>query len=623
MKTNKKMISVLLAGILTSGLSYANQQLPLGLNDPIGESVNILSSIIDSSNVVYINASYWVDNQGGVYSNPFGLDEVKSNILENKHSYLIDFSTIVMQEDKNKAREFFLREFGVSFESNYVAITKHKKGIMFTELSGSDDSNITILESKPEPTPPPEELTRSKRSAPIQNQQSYIPSISIYYNASKRISDKECDINWNTFEGKKSRHLCKNANISLIYKVNMQRSLSFGSTGSPTPDSKLVRIGIDDSATGAGISLNPSIDSLYLITKGISWPNAASEAEWTSSAVARDYTFDFNLPNRKATILRTIPASNLNSNYENKEVSTFQYGIGGDIGADRTTPKVSFNASATWTESKWLTFNTKDYAVLKSSSNPSNVSFKWYRQQYATAESIQNDDAAYGMSVSKSYPGRLNLVNPISYANFTPKMEVIYSAPPETTGKSTVTINSSVGITAFRFKSAIGGLWLRFYTPRDDDNQTKRVSKAISFTVDWDNPVFTGGKPSNLQYSGFNNKCVSVESNGTLSSEPCDIRSVKQSFIYDSYNRYQNVLVKGFCLDASDSTKLSECNLSQTQKWEWNETKDNLENTFSNKKLAYSSTNGHLFFAPRDQEISDNANSKFTHNYTDIFRIAN
>lgn len=76
--------------------------------------------------------------------------------------------------------------------------------------------------------------------------------MAFYISVNRAISDEECTFNnsWLWKNEKGSRPFCKDANISLIYRVNLERSLQYGIVGSATPDAKIVRISLDDDSTG-------------------------------------------------------------------------------------------------------------------------------------------------------------------------------------------------------------------------------------------------------------------------------------------------------------------------------------------------------------------------------------
>ncbi|MCG6282578.1 leukocidin/hemolysin toxin family protein, partial [Vibrio diabolicus] len=140
---------------------------------------------------------------------------------------------------------------------------------------------------------------------------------------------------WKSDKGRRS--FCHDANISLIYRVNLERSLQYGIVGSATPDAKIVRISLDDDSTGAGIHLN---DQLSYRQFGADYVTLdAYFREWSTDAIAQDYRFAFNASNNKAQVLKTFPASNVNANFERKEVSGFELGVSGGVEADSKGPK--------------------------------------------------------------------------------------------------------------------------------------------------------------------------------------------------------------------------------------------------------------------------------------------
>nr|WP_305462382.1 leukocidin family pore-forming toxin [Photobacterium leiognathi] len=62
---------------------------------------------------------------------------------------------------------------------------------------------------------------------------------------------------------------------------------------------------------------------------------------------------------------------------------TVEVTVGAD--ADATGPKVRSDVSASYTQTRWLNFQTKDYRIERSNTGSQNVSFKWNRHHYNTA----------------------------------------------------------------------------------------------------------------------------------------------------------------------------------------------------------------------------------------------
>ncbi|HIF9452885.1 TPA: leukocidin family pore-forming toxin, partial [Photobacterium damselae] len=269
------------------------------------------------------------------------------------------------------------------------------------------------------------------------------------------------------------------------------------------------------------------------------------------------------------------------------ESSGFTIGVTGGAEVSKDGPKASLQANASYSQSKSLSFNTQDYRVEKNSTSAQNVSFRWAREQYPDSESLL--DKWTNPVWSESYPANLKKVQPLSYASFVPKLDVIYKASPNETGKTQFTIDSSVNIMPLYNRS-----WFYFYGIGAhqtyygvDDQPLRRVNKAISFTVDWEHPVFTGGTPVNLQLASFNNKCIDIQNNNKVMTAECDINSKSQSFIYDQYNRYVSATNTKLCLDGESLSELQSCSLKLTQKWLWDG--DRLKNSFEDKYLTVDS----------------------------------
>ncbi|MGC3837133.1 leukocidin family pore-forming toxin [Moritella viscosa] len=400
---------------------------------------------------------------------------------------------------------------------------------------------------------------------------------------------------WDTFDGPiRGYNRCENANISLIYKVNLLRSLQFGTQGSLTPDAKIVRISIDDSTQGAGIHLNNRLAGSIITSRGIPWPEGGNEAEFVTTAIAKNYDFNFTAQNAKAKVLRTLPSKNLNANYTHKETSTFNIGISGGVEADKSGPKIKLDANMGWSESKWLTFDTR----------------------YSNAESIRNVKT-HGISADIGIPANLSLINPIGYASFKPQIEVIYKASPRETGTTDIIIDSAVDITGFRYRSSVTGLFgVRTYYSNDSDNQTSRVSKKETIIVDWDHPVFTGGRPVNLQLAHFNNKCISTDNKQNVTIQTCEESSHQQAFIYSRTGQYVSARNTDLCLDAKNLGHLQICNLRVSQRWEWKEGTEQLQNKRYKTYLGHNKTTGKLSLI--SDEDSDTSIELYT-SYVDVF----
>ncbi|WP_305457391.1 leukocidin family pore-forming toxin [Photobacterium leiognathi] len=351
---------------------------------------------------------------------------------------LVDFSGITDESEKALAKELFRKDIGISFPNDLLIITKHKGELMFSPIDGDDDPSIALLETNDNI-----DLTERIEEVLSKDEHKSLPHLSFYLKVNRNITPQECTFRSSTmWHERGKRRYCESANISLIYRVNLQRSFAYGAGGTETPDAKIVRISLDDHSSGAGIHLNDSLESkVYLSPYRVL---IGYFREWATSAIAQDYSFSFNASNNKAAILRTVPRSNLNADYENKEVSGFTVGVTVGADADVTGPKVRSDVSASYTQTRWLTFQTKDYRVERSTTGSQNVSFKWNRHHYNTAESLLNrsSDALWVWT----YPRDKSRINPIAYKSFIPKMDVIFEAEPDTVGTTDFDIDSSVNI---------------------------------------------------------------------------------------------------------------------------------------------------------------------------------
>ncbi|WP_305369289.1 leukocidin family pore-forming toxin [Photobacterium leiognathi] len=560
-------------------------------DEPQGLAVNILSQLQDNSNVHYVNAENWLVDEDQKINNDtlFSLTQIKTKVLKYNKPTLVDFSSITDESEKESAKELFRKQIGISFPNDLLIITKHKGELMFSPIDGDDDSSIALLETNDNI-----DLTERIEEVLSKDEHKSLPHLSFYLKVNRRITPQECTFRASTMwheHGK--RRFCENANISLIYRVNFQRSFAYGTDGTETPDAKIVRISLDDQSSGAGIHLNESLGSKVFLAPYRMF--IGYFREWATSAIAQDYSFSFNASNKKAAILNTVPLNNLNANYENKEVSGFTVGVTAGAEASASGPKATSSVTASYTQTRWLTFKTQDYRVERSTTGSQNVSFKWNRHHYDTAESLLNrsSDALW----VRTYPADKKRINPIGYKSFIPKMDVIFEAEPDTVGTTDFNIDSSVNIRpiyhgAYKYYYVVG-VHQAYYglenTPR------RRVNKKIHFTVDWTHPVFIGGRLVDLQLGSFNDRCIESSSTGGIStSEKCIEDKVSQSFIYDKHSRYVSASNTDLCLDGQSLSQLKACDMSLSQRWQWVKGTDKLSNLYDGRILGHNKSTGQL-----------------------------
>nr|AAB50894.1 VAH1 [Vibrio anguillarum] len=531
---------------------------------------------------------------------PRALMQMRDDVLNQHMRYIVDFSYDEGEsQNTTEAKALLRKKLGLAFAVTFLIITEHKGELLFTPLDDENDANIRLLEAAP--------IAHSRQARSTQyvsnsgSETNSLPHVAFYLNVKRPNTDYECTFNNSHLWDRGTRVFCDYPNISLIYRVNLERSLQYG-TLALQHRTENCRISLDDDTTGAGI-ISMTLD--YRQSGADYVTLDAYFRDWSTDAIAQDYQFVFNSSNNKAQILKTFPRENLNAEYEVKEVSGFQLGVSGGVEVSADGPKGKLEANASYNQSRWLTFKTHDYRVERSTNNAQNVSFKWNRSQYATAESMMN--RSYDAIWVNTYPVDTNRINPIGYASFVPKMDVIYKAAPNVTGTTEFTIDSSVNIRpiyngAYKHYYVVGG----HQSYHGLKNTTRRrVSKVTSFTVDWEHPVFTGGRPVNLQLGSFNNRCVDVADNGVLSASSCDENQNSQSFIYDQLGRYVSANDIHQCLDGQSLGQLQPCSSSLVQRWEWIENSDKLSNVFSHELLGHDKTSGELgLYADGNDQVS-------------------
>jgi hemolysin len=440
--------------------------------------------------------------------------------------------------------------------------------------------------------------------------------VAFYLNVNRKISDGECTFPRSRTWDRGDRLFCDSPNIALVYRVNLERSLQFGNTGSATPDAKIVRISLDDESAGAGIQLNDDLTwseniADYLLLDG--WAR-----DYATDAIAQDYRFTIDASNTKAAVLKSLP-TNLNSKYEHREISGFEVGVTGGVEVNKDGPKAKLEASAKFSQQRQLAYNTQDYRVERSAPSAQKVSFSWVRDQYATAESLLSSKTAtvWGMGYDVDH----NRIQPLSYKGFVPNLDVIYKAAPDETGSTEFKIDSSVNI-----RPIYTGIYKHYYVVGghvsfqgfEDVDKRRRVTASTSFKVDWNHPVFTGGRPVNLQLGGFDNRCLSAGAEHGLSAVTCDETSAAQSFIYDQYGRYVSALDTRRCLDGNNLGQLQSCSLSLGQRWEWKADSDALSNLSAHQLLGHNKQTGELALYDENGNPADVSVRTLT-SYTRIF----
>lgn len=598
----------LLALALLAGSVHAED-----IGERTDQGIAMLASLQSEQGLVYLNAGVWLDEQQAAR----GLtpDQLRERVLGQGERVFIDFSAITDKGERQQARKAMEQLAGISFDADWVLVSAYKGALLFTPLGDVDDPAFYRVMERVESLAGQGKRHKRSLTQPA-TAEAGLPHVAFYLNVNRKISDAECTFPRSRTWDRGDRLFCDSPNISLVYRVNLERSLQFGNTGSATPDAKIVRISLDEESAGAGIQLNEDLTwsenfAGYTLLDG--WAR-----DYATDAIAQDYRFTIEASNAKAAVLKSLP-TNLNSKYEHREISGFEVGVTGGVEVNKDGPKAKLEASAKFSQQRQLAYNTQDYRVERSAPSAQKVSFSWVRDQYATAESLLSSKTAtvWGMGYDVDH----NRIQPLSYKGFVPNLDVIYKAAPNEQGSTEFKIDSSVNI-----RPIYTGIYKHYYVVGahvsfqgfEDVDKRRRVTASTSFKVDWNHPVFTGGRPVNLQLGGFDNRCLSADAQQGVSAVTCDETSAAQSFIYDQYGRYVSALDTRHCLDGNNLGQLQSCSLSLGQRWEWKPESDALSNLSAHQLLGHDKQTGALALYDENGQPGDVSLRTLT-SYTQIF----
>ncbi|MBL0599093.1 leukocidin family pore-forming toxin [Aeromonas jandaei] len=580
------------------------------INEPTGEAADIISKVADSHAIKYYNSADWKAEDKTLPD----LAELSDLVINQQQRVLVDFSQVSDAEGQAEMQAQFRKTYGLGFTNQFIAITEHKGGLLFTPFDQSEEIDPALLEA-----PRTEHLLGRSgftSTASVNSDMNIVPNVAFYISVNRAISDADCTFtnSWLWKNEKGSRPFCKDANISLIYRVNLERSLQYDVGGTSTPDAKIVRISLDDDSTGAGIHLNDQLG--YRNFQSSDYIVDGYFREWSTDAIAQDYSVSFY--SDTALLLKTFPVDKINENVDRKEFSNFELGVTGWVDG----PKGKVEAKGRYNQTRGLTYNTQDYRIeVRRFGDDHGVEFKWNRARYATVKSLLNrqTDATW----VNTYPVDRDRISPNSYVGFVPKTDVIYKASATETGITYFMIAPSVNIRplyhgAYKHYYLVG-MHQSYHGFDDESTPRRQINKQISFNVDWDHAVFMGGRPVNLQLASFNNRCIQVDAQGSLMANTCDSQKSTQSFIYDQLGRYVSANNTKLCLDGAALDALQTCNQNLTQRWEWRKGTDELTNVHSGESLGHDKQTGKLgLYASSNNAVS----LRTVTAYTDVFNAA-
>ena len=631
----KTMNKVLIAILLTASLAACNS----GMSSAQGAATPIAP---ETNSAIYVSAQEFANlNKKSSYKKML---EIKANVLNQNKTYIFDFSSI--ESDSRLTLEKNL--FGVSFRGNdnkpFVYVSSYKGKLLFTpalKLNLQQQSNMNAY------------LRRlTIKSKTITNKDSddanNIPDVAFYINNVESIPASVCDFpavvgaNSNLPNGSGYTNEC-NPSFNLIYTVQLMRSFNVPGSNPPTPDAKIVNITIDSSDSGSGIHLAESLNT-YIKYKDAPYWAGYDLVNWSTSPIVRQYVFTVSgsgATNGNITpIISSFTPQNTDAWYSASVSSS--YTIGGSAGGEISeTPKLTAGGNASFTQSNSLNFSTNEYAISTISPAANTIQFIWQRQQYATSQDLLNPPPFPDLNNSELHeiPANINstTISPLAYANFVPSFDVVFTMNPESSATtSDFQINTQVYALPYYFRVISDVLWWTDEGVNDSvtnnvmwksNNAQPIINIGTSFTVDWNNPVFLGGWPVNLQLADFNNSCLetSESSNGTVTvgASNCatdGIDLVNQGFIYDQYGRYVSIQYPEYCLDSTSITTPTLCDLRLSQRWTWSNSNSQLPGQLisvyqpngQQQAISYDNTTAALSVSPVNNQSSSSSENLLT-----------
>ncbi len=564
---------------------------------PTGQTVNIIH-IVDLLNVAADNETVY--------------NTLRHYVIDDGEKYLIDVVDRQSSRSVAEMRKAVQNLFGIAFDQDRLLVSRYKEQMLYTPYNSQDDITLPALIENLDEIDRRDQARslRGYRAASGTDEQTSLPHLAFYINMFHPMTNEECTFPVSyVWPDTGTANFCERGNISLIYRVNWERSLQYGTTGSATPDAKIVRITLDDDVSGAGIHLNSRLghrDTKPGYTGVNSWYR-----DWSTDVYAQSYELAIRASNDKAAILKTTPSSNINPQYEKTETSGFSLGVSAELGTENTREgaKGLLIPIAAYEQNRTLTFNTEEYSIQKATPSDREVLFTWERSEYASRDSLLSKGTDPVFDSYVTYPVDTSKISPIAYSNFTPRFDVIYKASSEETGTTTFYLDTTV-----QARPLYTGAFLYFYLigahvayeAFETDHLDQYITAHAGFTVDWNHPVFTGGYPVNLQLGSFNNLCLSYDNDFNLSPQECSLISKHQAFIYDAMGRYLSTLDTTMCLDSDDLTKLNRCDARLSQRWQWLEDSDHLQNMLSCHLLAHSTDTAVLMMTPITLADADN-----------------
>ena len=377
------------------------------------------------------------------------------------------------------------------------------------------------------------------------------------------IFEKNHDLDFGTID------LCGGeASVDVRFDIAQMRSIFNNANGESTENKKYVSFIVGENS-GAGIHISNQVTQEH--TRFASW----TERDDFIGGFSREYGIKIEpISGYVPSIYRHFPL-NENKNYQHRDTKGFTIGVNGSLKADigaqgpKLAPEIS--GSYSYTNNKTIVYDTSDYKIVNSTNQST------FQVNYIYDVNLCNSSFAgnglYDCSWKdflwgKSFVHDKSKINPLAYANFHPKMELIYEAPVEETGKTIFQITVSAAPEIIYGAVRYDGLHQRAYSSQV---YTQHYLISANIVIDWGHPLFEPEAHVYLQSLEDNDKCLSV-SQRKITLSACN-GNWEQTWGLDSYQRYKSRSGHNLCLAVNDdkSITVEQCTFAMNQKWYWQE----------------------------------------------------
>ena len=450
-------------------------------------------------------------------------------------------------------------------------LCKYTKSVLVE--SGIDDSSSLTIK----PVNASQIETNHKRFSKSSEYLTSTPSVSFFPGEQFEIILRKSNIScvMDDGDGKNMDYCDGQATIDLRYSIALIRSVKTQfENGVNTKNAKYVRVSIsEDVGTGAGIHLRDN-----LIQENVK-ENGLAHRKTRFGPLAHDYSLWVKPVSGFQPSIYSKKPDNANTNFHKVEKSIFNIGTGLEL-TFKPKPEAGGFVNFGVVHTRVLDWNTYEYRV-RNLSSITDFQVSWDRALNNCDEITYREAGCFFTSAlwGDYWVFAKDKFTPISHANFTPNIDVIYEAPPEQIGFTDFELGINV-TPMVKFGSVRPMVLFSLYTPDGEDFSQFGVSSR--FRIHWDNPVFETGVPVILKSMADDNICLGIPikeeqkeiEQGTYIEGQLCTDGVEQAWSLDNRERYRARFIKGMCMAVASNkiVVIAPCNQGMSQKWYW---KDN------------------------------------------------